>query len=86
MKVQIINKSKHQLPAYETELSRRNGYFVANIDEPITLKPLARCFWSQPDFYIALPEGFEAQNSSTQADWPIKKGVTVLNTPGTIDA
>lgn len=83
MKVQIINKSKHQLPAYETELSA--GMDIrANIDEPITLKPLARCL-VPTGLYIALPEGFEAQ-IRPRSGLAIKKGVTVLNTPGTIDA
>ena len=83
MKVQIINKSKHQLPAYETELSA--GMDIrANIDEPITLKPLARCL-VPTGLFIALPEGFEAQ-IRPRSGLAIKKGVTVLNTPGTIDA
>ena len=83
MKVQIINKSKNQLPAYETELSA--GMDIrANIDEPITLKPLARCL-VPTGLYIALPEGFEAQ-IRPRSGLAIKKGVTVLNTPGTIDA
>lgn len=83
MKVQIINKSKHQLPTYETKLSA--GMDIrANIDEPITLKPLARCL-VPTGLYIALPEGFEAQ-IRPRSGLAIKKGVTVLNTPGTIDA
>ena len=83
MKVQIINKSKHQLPAYETKLSA--GMDIrANIDEPITLKPLARCL-VPTGLYIALPEGFEAQ-IRPRSGLAIKKGVTVLNTPGTIDS
>ena len=83
MTVQIINKSKHPLPAYATELSA--GMDIrANIDEPITLKPLARCL-VPTGLYIALPEGFEAQ-IRPRSGLAIKKGVTVLNTPGTIDA
>lgn len=83
MKIQIINKSKHQLPAYETELSA--GMDIrANISEPITLKPLARCLVST-GLYIALPEGYEAQ-IRPRSGLAIKKGITVLNSPGTIDA
>ncbi len=83
MKIQIINKSKHQLPAYETELSA--GMDIrANISEPITLKPLARCL-VPTGLYIALPEGYEAQ-IRPRSGLAIKKGVTVLNSPGTIDA
>ena len=83
MKIQIINKSKHQLPAYETALSA--GMDIrANISEPITLKPLARCL-VPTGLYIALPEGYEAQ-IRPRSGLAIKKGVTVLNSPGTIDA
>ena len=83
MKIQIINKSKHQLPAYETELSA--GMDIrANISEPITLKPLTRCL-VPTGLYIALPEGYEAQ-IRPRSGLAIKKGVTVLNSPGTIDA
>ena len=74
MNIQVINKSKHSLPAYATELSA--GMDIrANLSEPITLEPLQRCL-VPTGLYIALPQGFEA----------IKKGITVLNSPGTIDA
>ena len=83
MKIQVINKSKHQLPAYATELSA--GMDIrANIAEPITLAPLQRCM-VPTGLYISLPQGFEAQ-IRPRSGLAIKKGITVLNTPGTIDA
>ena len=83
MEIQIINKSKHPLPSYATELSA--GMDIrANISEPIILKPLARCLVST-GLYIALPQGFEAQ-IRPRSGLAIKKGITVLNSPGTIDA
>jgi deoxyuridine 5''-triphosphate nucleotidohydrolase (dut) len=83
MQIQIINKSRHELPAYATELSA--GMDIrANITEPIVLKPLARCL-VPTGLYIALPEGYEAQ-IRPRSGLAIKKGVTVLNSPGTIDA
>lgn len=83
MDIQIINKSKHPLPSYATELSA--GMDIrANISEPTILKPLARCLVST-GLYIALPQGFEAQ-IRPRSGLAIKKGITVLNSPGTIDA
>ncbi|NDW12465.1 dUTP diphosphatase [Bacteroides sp. 214] len=83
MKIQVINKSKHALPAYATELSA--GVDVrANIDQPITLAPLQRCM-VPTGLFIALPQGYEAQ-IRPRSGLAIKKGITVLNTPGTIDA
>lgn len=83
MNVQIINKSKHSLPAYATELSA--GMDIrANIPEPISLAPMQRCLVST-GLYIALPQGHEAQ-IRPRSGLAIKKGVTVLNSPGTIDA
>ena len=83
MDIQIINKSKHSLPSYATELSA--GMDIrANITESITLKPLARCLVST-GLYIALPKGYEAQ-IRPRSGLAIKKGITVLNSPGTIDA
>lgn len=83
MKVQVINKSKHALPAYATELSA--GMDVrANISEPISLAPMQRCL-VPTGLYIALPEGYEAQ-IRPRSGLAIKKGITVLNSPGTIDA
>ena len=83
MNVQVINKSKHSLPAYATELSA--GMDIrANLSEPITLAPLQRCL-VPTGIYIALPQGFEAQ-IRPRSGLAIKKGITVLNSPGTIDA
>ena len=83
MKVQIINKSKHDLPKYATEMSAGMD-LRANLDEPILLKPLQRCL-VPTGLYIALPEGYEAQ-VRPRSGLAIKKGITVLNSPGTVDA
>lgn len=83
MKVQIINKSKHSLPQYATSSSAGMD-LRANLDNPIVLKPLQRCLVST-GLYIALPEGFEAQ-IRPRSGLALKKGITLLNTPGTIDA
>lgn len=83
MNVPIINKSKHPLPAYATEFSA--GMDIrANLSEPITLAPMERCL-VPTGIYLALPQGFEAQ-IRPRSGLAIKKGITVLNTPGTIDA
>ncbi|MEZ5004987.1 MAG: dUTP diphosphatase [Bacteroides graminisolvens] len=82
MNIQVINKSKHPLPAY-TELSA--GMDIrANLSASVTLKPLERCLIST-GLYIALPKGYEAQ-IRPRSGLAIKKGITVLNSPGTIDA
>ncbi len=83
MKVQVINKSKHQLPAYATGLSAGMD-LRANIDSPIELQPLQRAL-VPTGLFIALPEGYEAQ-VRPRSGLAIKKGITVLNSPGTIDA
>lgn len=83
MKVQIINKSKHALPAYATVASAGMD-LRANLNEPIVLKPLQRCI-VPTGLYMALPIGYEAQ-VRPRSGLAIKKGITVLNTPGTIDA
>ena len=83
MQIEIINKSKHQLPAYETVLSAGVD-LRANIDEAIVLKPLERAL-IKTGLFIALPEGFEAQ-IRPRSGLAYKKGITVLNSPGTIDA
>ena len=83
MNVQIINKSKHRLPAYATALLAGMD-LRANIDEPIVLKPLERCL-VPTGLYIALPEGFEAQ-IRPHSGLAIKSGIGLLNAPGTIDA
>ncbi|WP_131752774.1 dUTP diphosphatase [Prevotella heparinolytica] len=83
MNVQIINKSKHPLPAYATGLSAGMD-LRANLDEPLTLAPMQRCL-VPTGLYIALPAGFEAQ-VRPRSGLALKKGITVLNSPGTIDA
>lgn len=83
MNIQIINKSKHPLPAYATELSA--GMDIrANLTESVTLQPMQRCL-IPTGLYMALPKGFEAQ-IRPRSGLAIKKGITVLNSPGTIDA
>jgi dUTP pyrophosphatase len=83
MEIKVINKSKHQLPAYATESSA--GMDIrANISEPITLAPMQRCL-VPTGLYISLPQGYEAQ-VRPRSGLALKKGVTVLNSPGTVDA
>ena len=83
MTVEIINKSKHPNPSYSTEFSAGMD-LRANIDEAITLKPLERTL-VKTGLYISLPKGTEAQ-IRPRSGLAFKKGITVLNTPGTIDA
>ena len=83
MTVEIINKSTHQLPHYETSASAGMD-LRANIDESITLKPLDRTI-VKTGLFIALPVGYEAQ-VRPRSGLAAKKGITVLNAPGTIDA
>lgn len=83
MKVQIINKSKHPLPAYATEMSAGMD-LRANLSEPVVLKPLERCL-VPTGLFIALPAGYEAQ-VRPRSGLALKKGITLLNSPGTIDA
>jgi dUTP pyrophosphatase len=83
MKIEIINNSKHNLPHYETKSSAGMD-LKANLDKPITLKPMERCI-VKTGLHIALPQGFEAQ-VRPRSGLAIKKGITVLNAPGTIDA
>ncbi len=83
MKIKIVNKSKHQLPAYETMLSAGMD-LRANIDKPVILKPLERTL-IKTGLFIELPEGYEAQ-IRPRSGLAYKHGITVLNTPGTIDA
>ena len=83
MKVQVINKSKHALPQYATEQSAGMD-LRANIDEPIVLKPLQR-YLVPTGIFMALPKGYEAQ-VRPRSGLAIKKGIGVLNSPGTIDA
>ena len=83
MKVQIINRSHHALPAYATILSAGMD-LRANLTEPIVLKPLQRCL-VPTGLFMALPEGYEAQ-VRPRSGLALKRGITVLNSPGTIDA
>ena len=83
MKVKIVNKSKHSLPSYET-LASAGMDLRANLDEPVVLKPLERAL-IPTGLYIELPVGYEAQ-IRPRSGLAIKKGITLLNTPGTVDA
>ena len=83
MKVKIVNKSKHPLPEYATPMSAGMD-LRANLSEPIELKPLERKI-IPTGLFIELPKGYEAQ-IRPRSGLAIKKGITVLNTPGTIDA
>jgi dUTP pyrophosphatase len=83
MKIKIVNKSHHPLPAYATELSAGMD-LRANIDEPIVLKPMERRLVTT-GLHIALPVGYEAQ-VRPRSGLALKKGITVLNAPGTVDA
>lgn len=83
VKIKVINKSKHLLPQYATPMSA--GLDIkANISEPIEIKPLERKL-IPTGLYIALPEGYEAQ-MRPRSGLAIKRGITLLNSPGTIDA
>ena len=83
MKVEIVNKSGQPLPAYATELSAGMD-LRADLESPITLGPLERAL-VPTGLYIALPAGYEAQ-VRPRSGLAAKHGITVLNTPGTIDA
>jgi len=83
MKIKIVNKSHHPLPQYQTQLSA--GMDVrANLQEPVELKPMERKL-IPTGLYIAVPKGYEAQ-LRPRSGLAIKHGITLLNTPGTIDA
>lgn len=83
MKIKIINRSKHALPKYQTALSAGMDLY-ANLDAPVTLKPLERKLIAT-GLLMELPQGYEAQ-VRPRSGLAIKNGITVLNTPGTIDA
>lgn len=83
MNINIINKSAHALPHYETFASAGMD-LRANITEPITLKPLERTI-VKTGLFIELPVGYEAQ-VRPRSGLAAKKGITVLNAPGTVDA
>lgn len=83
MTIRIINKSHHPLPAYATEQSAGMD-LRAFIEEPIVLHPMERKL-IHTGLYMALPKGYEAQ-VRPRSGLALKHGITVLNTPGTIDA
>ncbi len=83
MNVKIINNSRHTLPQYATPYSAGVD-LRANVDEPITLKPLERVL-VPTGLFLELPQGYEAQ-IRPRSGLAFKHGLTVLNTPGTIDA
>ena len=83
MTIKIINKSAHQLPEYETGASAGMD-LRANISEAVILKPLARAI-IKTGLFIELPVGFEAQ-VRPRSGLAAKHGLTVLNSPGTVDA
>jgi len=83
MKIRIVNKSKHQLPKYETTASAGMD-LRANIEQSIELKPLERTL-IPTGLFMELPVGYEAQ-VRPRSGLAAKHGITVLNTPGTIDA
>ena len=83
MKVQIINKSKHALPAYATDLSAGMD-LRANIDAPIELQPLGRTL-VPTGLFMALPAGYEAQ-VRPRSGLALKHNITLTNSPGPIDA
>ena len=84
MILKVINKSHHPLPQYETALSAGLDLRAFLPEAPVTLQPLGRAL-IPTGLYMELPEGFEAQ-IRPRSGLALKKGVTVLNSPGTIDA
>lgn len=83
VRVQIINKSPHALPQYQTEGSAGMD-LRAWLQEPVTLQPLERRL-IPTGLYMALPQGYEAQ-IRPRSGMAIKRGITLINTPGTIDS
>lgn len=83
MKIAVVNRSKHPLPSYATPLSA--GMDIrANLSEPVLLKPMQRAL-IPTGLFLELPAGFEAQ-IRPRSGLALKKGITILNSPGTIDA
>ena len=83
MEIKIINRSRHALPSYET--AQAAGMDIrANVDEPVVLPPLGRAL-IPTGLFMSLPVGYEAQ-IRPRSGLAIKKGITCLNSPGTIDA
>lgn len=83
MEIKIVNKSNNELPAYSTELSAGMD-LRASLTEAVILKPLERKL-IPTGLFVEIPAGFEAQ-IRPRSGLALKKGITVLNTPGTIDA
>ena len=83
MKIKVVNKSKHALPEYKTKSSAGMD-ICANLEEPIMLKPLERKL-VPTGIFIELPEGYEAQ-IRPRSGLASKEGITILNSPGTVDA
>lgn len=83
MKIKVVNRSKHPLPSFATPMSAGVD-LRANIDEDVVLKPLHRKL-IPTGLYISLPKGYEAQ-VRPRSGLALKHGITLLNTPGTIDA
>ncbi len=83
IQVKVVNRGHHPLPAYATPQSAGMD-LRANIDAPVTLRPMERKL-IPTGLYMALPEGFEAQ-VRPRSGLALKHGITVLNSPGTIDA
>ncbi|AWA29219.1 dUTP diphosphatase [Flavobacterium magnum] len=83
MKIQIVNKSQHALPHYET-IASAGMDLRANLDRPVILQPLERAI-IKTGLFIELPVGYEAQ-VRPRSGLAAKNGITVLNAPGTIDA
>ena len=83
MKIRIINRSRHPLPEYAT-IQSAGMDLRASLEEPLTLAPMERRL-IPTGLFIALPDGYEAQ-IGPRSGLALKKGITLLNTPGTIDA
>ncbi|MEE0447706.1 MAG: dUTP diphosphatase [Prevotellamassilia sp.] len=83
MNIKIVNHSHHPLPAYATALSAGMD-LRANLDSPVVLPPLGRAL-IPTGLFMAIPAGYEAQ-VRPRSGLALKKGITLLNTPGTIDA
>ena len=83
MNIKIVNKSRHPLPSYSTLLSAGMD-LRAHLDEPVVLTPGSRIL-VPTGLYVSIPQGYEAQ-IRPRSGLALKKGITLLNTPGTIDA
>ncbi len=83
VKVRVINKSQHALPSYET-IDSAGMYVRSMLDEPVVLKPMERAL-IKTGLFLEIPAGYECQ-VRPRSGLALKKGITVLNAPGTIDA